>query len=141
MVLLPPLQPRRRRAAVPVSASGQPGAVMSRPVAAADAGLVALCCEFGTIDTLLQDIDAGRVEIDDAGLASATERYWVVARAIAGTPAQTERGRRAKVRAALVATRFHDEISPRRVVVVRSALADLISQWEESGPSSRTDQS
>ena len=44
---------------------------MSRPIAAADAALCALCCEFHTITDLVAQADAGEIDVDDEALGDA----------------------------------------------------------------------
>jgi hypothetical protein len=50
---------------------------MTRPVAAADARLVALCSEFHVISGLIADADDAQLDIDDEALACAIARYYV----------------------------------------------------------------
>jgi hypothetical protein len=103
---------------------------MSRPVAAADAALVALCCEFHTITDLVGQADAGEVDIDDEALGSAIKRYYRVCQEIAGIDARTEEGRRAKIRVAFLAMCAIDQsAAPRCADMVRSALSDTIASW------------
>jgi hypothetical protein len=72
--------------------------------------------------------------------ASAVTLFWDHVDDIARTRAATDAGRIAKGRCAYAALRGQDEAVPRRLALLKSALADLVAGWDaEAGQD--TDQS